>query len=166
MVACRARVADELGELCISGPQVMTEYLGRPDATAEIMRPDGFLRTGDLGYYNEEGYIYIVDRLKELIKVKGFQVAPAEIEGKLLEMDEVADAAVIGVPDDRAGELPKAFVVLKPEKELTVDILKSKLRENLAEFKVPDQVVFMEAIPKSASGKILRKDLRAAEAKA
>ena len=153
----------ELGELCISGPQVMTGYLNRPDATAETIRPDGFLRTGDLAYYTEDGYVFITERLKELIKVKGLQVAPAEVEGCLLELDEVADAAVIGVPDERAGELPKAFVVLAAGVEMTADGIRSALGEKLAPHKLPGEVEFVEAIPKSASGKILRKDLRAAE---
>lgn len=150
----------ELGELVIRGPQVMLGYLGRPEATAETIRPDGFLRTGDLAYFDEGGNIYIADRLKELIKVKGYQVAPAELEGRLLEIEQVADAAVIGVPDERAGELPKAFVVKKPDVELSEEAVRAALAEKLAPYKLPDQVVFVDEIPKSASGKILRRMLK------
>ena len=156
--------AGELGELVIGGPQVMKGYLGREEATAETIGPDGFLRTGDLAYYDEGGNIFIVDRLKELIKVKGLQVAPAEIEGRLLEIDEVADAAVIGIADERAGQLPKAYVVLQPGKELSADGVRAALSKTLAEYKLPSEIEFCDAVPKSASGKILRKDLRAAVA--
>ena len=137
----------------------MKGYLNRPDATAETIRPDGFLRTGDVAYRDAQGSLFFVDRLKELIKVKGFQVAPAEVEGRLLELPQVADAAVIGVDDERAGQVPKAFVVLKPEHTLTADELVDGLRGSLAEYKLPAKVAFVEAIPKSASGKILRRML-------
>ena len=147
------------GELLIRGPQVMKGYLNRPEATAETIRDDGFLRTGDLAYYDESGNIFLVDRLKELIKVKGFQVAPAEVEGRLLELPQVADAAVIGVNDERSGQVPKAFVVLKEGESLTSAQAVDALRETLSEFKLPGEVVFVEAIPKSPSGKILRRML-------
>ena len=147
------------GELLIRGPQVMKGYLNRPEATAETIRDDGFLRTGDLAYYDESCNIFLVDRLKELIKVKGFQVAPAEVEGRLLELPQVADAAVIGVNDERSGQVPKAFVVLKEGESLTSAQAVDALRETLSEFKLPGEVVFVEAIPKSPSGKILRRML-------
>jgi acyl-CoA synthetase (AMP-forming)/AMP-acid ligase II len=148
------------GELAIRGPQVMLGYLGREEATAETIRADGFLRTGDLASYDESGNIFISDRLKELIKVKGFQVAPAELEGRLLEIYEVEDAAVIGVPDERAGELPKAFVVKKAGVALSAEGVRAALAEKLAEYKLPDQIEFVDAIPKSASGKTLRRMLK------
>ena len=155
--------AGEVGELLIRGPQVMQGYLGRPDATAETIRPDGFLRSGDIAYRDAENRLFFVDRLKELIKVKGFQVAPAEVEGALLKIDQVADAAVIGVPDERSGQVPKAFVVLQPNAALSADEVRAALGETLAAYKLPAVVEFVEAIPKSPSGKILRKDIRAAE---
>lgn len=93
----------------------MQGYLNRPDATKDTIDPDGFLHTGDIAYYDEDEHIFVVDRLKELIKVKGFQVPPAELEALLLEHPNIADVAVIGIPDERAGELPKAFVVTTPD---------------------------------------------------
>ena len=103
------------GEVCVRGPQVMRGYLNRPDATAATIDPEGWLHTGDIGYADDDGHFFIVDRAKELIKYKGFQVAPAELEALLLTHACVADAAVIPYPDDEAGEVPKAFVVLKGE---------------------------------------------------
>ncbi len=148
------------GELLIRGPQVMLGYLNRPDATAETIRADGFLRTGDLGYYDEEGNVFLQERLKELIKVKGFQVAPAEIEGLLLEHEQLDDACVIGVADEASGEVPKAFVVRKAEASLSEDGVRDYLALKLAPYKVPRDVEFVDAIPKSPSGKILRRMLR------
>ena len=95
----------------VKGPQVMQGYLNNPTATAETITPDGWLRTGDIAYVDEDGFVFVVDRLKELIKVKGFQVAPAELEAALVAMEGITDAAVIGVPDDEAGEQPIAFVI-------------------------------------------------------
>jgi 4-coumarate--CoA ligase len=121
---------------------------------------DGWLRTGDLGVVDEEGYLYIRDRLKELIKVKGFQVAPAEVEAALLSLPGVADAAVIGLPDEEAGERPAAFVVRQPGSEVSETEITEVLRGRLASYKVPVSISFIEAVPKSASGKILRRVLR------
>lgn len=149
----------EEGEVWIRGPQVMLGYHNRPEATAAMIR-DGWLRTGDLGVVDEDGYLYIRDRLKELIKVKGFQVAPAEVEAQLLGLAGVVDAAVIGVPDDEAGERPMAFVVRQAGSSLTDDAIREALRQNLASYKVPDRIEFIESIPKSASGKILRRVLK------
>ncbi len=150
----------EEGELCIRGPQVMQGYLNRPDATSESMLAEGFLRTGDLARLDEEGTVWIGDRVKELIKVKGFQVAPAELEGLLLEIPEVADACVIGVADERAGEVPKAFVVRAAGSSIDVEALQRYLHPKLADFKHPQLYEFVDTIPKSASGKILRRLLR------
>jgi 4-coumarate--CoA ligase len=149
----------EEGEVWIKGPQVMLGYLNRPEATEAMIR-DGWLRTGDLGVVDADGYLFIRDRLKELIKVKGFQVAPAEVEAQLLRLAGVADAAVIGVPDDEAGERPLAFVVSQPGAELTDTAINEALRGQLASYKLPSRVLFIDAIPKSASGKILRRVLR------
>jgi acyl-CoA synthetase (AMP-forming)/AMP-acid ligase II len=149
----------EEGEVWIRGPQVMLGYLNRPEATAAMIQ-DGWLRTGDLGVVDADGYLFIRDRLKELIKVKGFQVAPAEVEAQLLGMSGIADAAVIGVPDDEAGERPMAFVVRQPGSDLAEEAIRDTLRQHLASYKVPTRIEFIEAIPKSASGKILRRVLR------
>lgn len=149
----------EEGEVWVKGPQVMLGYLNRPEATEAMIR-DGWLRTGDLGVVDADGYLTIRDRLKELIKVKGFQVAPAEIEAQLLDVPGVADCAVIGVPDDEAGERPMAFVVRQAGSEITAEALVDALRGRLASYKLPSRIAFIEAIPKSASGKILRRVLR------
>ncbi|HBF79327.1 MAG TPA: 4-coumarate--CoA ligase family protein, partial [Streptomyces sp.] len=110
------------GEILIRGPQVMKGYLGRPDATAAMIDPDGWLHTGDVGRVDEDGWLYVVDRVKELIKYKGYQVAPADLEALLLTHDAIADAAVIGVRDDDGNEVPKAYVVRRQDTEdLTAD---------------------------------------------
>jgi 4-coumarate--CoA ligase len=149
----------EEGEVWVKGPQVMLGYLNRPEATEAMIR-DGWLRTGDLGVIDADGYLTIRDRLKELIKVKGFQVAPAEVEAQLLRLPGVADAAVIGVPDDEAGERPVAFVVPQAGRSLTEAEVLDGLRPHLASYKLPARVEFVAAVPKSASGKILRRVLR------
>jgi acyl-CoA synthetase (AMP-forming)/AMP-acid ligase II len=148
------------GEIWVRGPQVMKGYLNNPEATAETITEAGWLRTGDIGHVDEDGWFFIVDRLKELIKYKGFQVPPAELEGLLLTHPAVADAAVIGIPDLEAGELPKAFVVLKPGTEATEGELKFHVAEHVAHYKQIHDVQFVDEIPKSASGKILRRMLR------
>lgn len=148
------------GELWVRGPQVMQGYLGNAAATRETLTEDGWLRTGDLAQVDEDGYFSMVDRLKELIKVKGFQVPPAELEELLLTHPSIADAAIIGIPDDEAGERPKAFVVLKPGVALEPEALKAFVAEHVATYKRLGAVQFVDAIPKSASGKILRRVLR------
>ncbi len=148
------------GELWVRGPMVMKGYLNNPEATAATIDADGWLHTGDVGFIDDDGHLTVVDRVKELIKVKGFQVAPAELEALLLTHPAVADAAVIGVPDDEAGELPRAFVVLKPGQELAATDITDFTREHVATYKVIHDVVFTDAIPKSPSGKILRRMLR------
>ena len=150
---------DQPGEVWVKGPQVMIGYHNRPEATAAMVQ-DGWLRTGDLGTVDADGYLFIRDRLKELIKVKGFQVAPAEVEAELLGLQGVADAAVIGIPDDEAGERPMAFIVRQPGSEITEDEIISALRPRLASYKLPVGISFIDAVPKSASGKILRRVLR------
>lgn len=152
---------DEVGELLVRGPQVMKGYLNNPSATANCLDADGWLRTGDIVRIDADGYTFVVDRAKELIKVKGFQVAPAELEALIVTHPDVADVAVIGVPDDEAGERPKAFVVAKPDTALNADDVRAFVAERAATYKRLDEVVFVESIPKSASGKILRRVLRA-----
>ncbi len=151
---------DQDGELWIRGPQVMKGYLNNPQATAGTVDADGWLHTGDIGHVDADGHYFIVDRLKELIKYKGFQVAPAELEALLLTHPAVADAAVIGIPDEEAGEIPKAFVVLKPGATATDQELMDHVAASVATYKQVRMVEFIEAVPKSASGKILRRQLR------
>lgn len=150
---------DQEGELWIKGPQVMQGYLNNAQATAETITDDGWLRTGDIAKFDADGYMFITDRLKELIKFKGFQVAPAELEATLVAIEGITDAAVIGIPDDEAGELPIAFVVAG-DPAPTEDAIKAHLEAQLAHYKQVHQIHFVEEIPKSASGKILRRVLR------
>ena len=150
------------GELWVRGPQVMTGYLNNPTATAETIDDDGWLHTGDIAIIDEHGHMSIVDRLKELIKYKGFQVAPAELEALLITHPKIVDVAVIGVPDDEAGELPKAFVTPAPNETVTLEEVQALVSEHLVSYKQIRELEILDAIPKSASGKILRKDLRKA----
>jgi acyl-CoA synthetase (AMP-forming)/AMP-acid ligase II len=145
------------GEIWVRGPQVMKGYLERPQATADMIDADGWLKTGDIGSMDDDGYLTIVDRLKELIKYKGLQVAPAELEALLLSHPAVADAAVIPMPDEEAGEVPKAFVVRRAP--IATEDLLAFVGERVAPYKRIRQLVFVDAIPKSASGKILRRVL-------
>jgi acyl-CoA synthetase (AMP-forming)/AMP-acid ligase II len=147
----------EGGEIWVRGPLVMQGYLGRPDATAATIDPEGWLHTGDVGYVDEDGDVFIVDRVKELIKYKGLQVAPAELEAILLGHPAVADAAVIPSPDEEAGEVPKAFVVLKTP-TASEDIM-AFVAERVAPHKKIRLLETIDAIPKSATGKILRRVL-------
>jgi 4-coumarate--CoA ligase len=151
---------DTDGEIWIRGPQVMKGYLNNPTATAETIDADGWLHTGDIGHIDADGHLFVVDRLKELIKYKGFQVPPAELEALLLTHPKVADAAVIGIPDPEAGELPAAFVVLRPDVEATAEEIQAFVAGQVASYKQIRQLTFIDAVPKSASGKILRRLLR------
>jgi acyl-CoA synthetase (AMP-forming)/AMP-acid ligase II len=145
------------GELWVRGPQVMQGYLNQPEATRAVINPHGWFRTGDIGYADEDAYFYVIDRLKELIKYKGLQVAPAELEAVLLTHPAVADAAVIPSPDEEAGEVPKAFVVLRGE--ATPDELMAFVADKVAPYKKIRRLEVIDQIPKSASGKILRRVL-------
>ena len=147
--------ANETGEIWIHGPQVMRGYLGNPEATREMIDADGWLRSGDVGYVDELGELFVVDRLKELIKYKGRQVAPAELEAILLSHPAVADAGVIPSPDKEAGEVPKAFVVLKGE--ATAEDLMEFVAQQVSPHKRIRLVEFVKEIPKTAAGKILRR---------
>jgi acyl-CoA synthetase (AMP-forming)/AMP-acid ligase II len=149
----------EEGEFCVKGPQVMQGYLDLPDKTRECLTEDGWLMTGDIAKIDADGYVYITDRLKELIKYKGFQVAPAELEEVLCSHPGVADATVIPVEDDEAGELPRAYVVRKTD-DVTEDSVSAFVAERVAPHKkLRGGVVFIDAIPKTASGKILRREV-------
>jgi acyl-CoA synthetase (AMP-forming)/AMP-acid ligase II len=148
---------ENTGELCIKGPQVMLGYLDEPEKTRECLTEDGWLHSGDIGYVDEDGYYYIVDRLKELIKYKGFQVAPAELEAVICSFDKVTDCAVIPVVDEQGGEVPRAYVV-KGEEGLSEEEVLAFVEERVAPHKkLRGGVVFIDAIPKNPSGKILRR---------
>jgi len=135
-------------------------YLNLPEATAETLDADGFLHTGDIATVSSTGVVSIVDRLKELIKYKGYQIPPAELEALLLTHPEVADVAVVGAYDDDHQEVPKAFVVRQPGSELDAAAVMDFVAAHVAPHKKVRQVEFLDAIPKSASGKILRRELR------
>jgi acyl-CoA synthetase (AMP-forming)/AMP-acid ligase II len=145
------------GEICIRGPQVMKGYLNRPEATAAMIDPEGWLHTGDVGYVDEDGCFFVVDRVKELIKYKGLQIAPAELEAVLLAHPAISDAAVIPMANDEAGEVPKAFVVLR-EARPAEEIL-GFVAERVAPYKKIRCLEVVDQIPKSPSGKILRRVL-------
>jgi 4-coumarate--CoA ligase len=158
----------EPGEILARGPQVVMGYLNNPKATKETFDEDGWLHTGDVGSIDAEGMITILDRIKELIKVKGVGVAPAELEDLLLGHPKVEDCGVVGILDDYAGELPKAFVVLKPGVAESTDTGKDIVdfvKNKKVRYKWVKEVEFVKEIPKSASGKILRKILREMERK-
>ncbi|XP_024936948.1 4-coumarate--CoA ligase 1 isoform X2 [Cephus cinctus] len=149
------------GELLIRGPQLMQGYLNDRSSTENSIDVHGWLHTGDVTYYDEDGYFFIVDRTKELIKVKGNQVSPTELEGIILEVTGVADVAVIGVPDTMAGELPKAFIVKHPGAIVTPEIINDYITPKVAPYKkLAGGITFIEAIPRNPSGKVLRNQLK------
>jgi 4-coumarate--CoA ligase len=154
------RGVGEEGELWVRGPQVMKGYLNNEQATRDTIDDDGWLHTGDIAIVDEHSHVAIVDRVKELIKYKGFQVPPAELEALIIAHPKIADVAVIGVPDVEAGELPKAFVVVKPGEEVTAEEVQDHVAEHVTSYKHIRIVEFVDEIPKSASGKILRRMLR------
>lgn len=147
------------GEICIKGPQVMSGYWQRDDETAKVMTRDGYLKTGDIGIMNEEGYIKIIDRKKDMIVVSGFKVFPNEIEEVVSHHPKVFEVAAIGVPDDKTSEAVKLFIV-KKDQTLTAEEVINYCRENLTNYKIPRHIEFRTELPKSNVGKILRKDLR------
>ncbi|KAF8379021.1 hypothetical protein HHK36_028448 [Tetracentron sinense] len=149
------------GEICIRGPQIMKGYLNDTEATASTIDVEGWLHTGDIGYIDDDEEVFIVDRIKELIKFKGFQVPPAELEALLVSHTSIADAAVVPQKDAVAGEVPVAFVVRSNTSELTEEAVKEFIAKQVVFYKKLHKVHFVHAIPKSPSGKILRKDLRA-----
>ena len=149
----------EIGEICIKGPQVMEGYWQRPTETAEVMLPGGWLRTGDVGRMDEDGFVWIEDRKKDMILVSGFNVYPNEIENVVVELDGILEAAAIGIADERSGEAVKIFAVRKDESTTEQDIL-DHCRENLTGYKRPKIVEFRDELPKTNVGKILRRELR------
>jgi long-chain acyl-CoA synthetase len=149
----------EPGEVCVRGPQVMRGYWNRPEETAEVLSADGWLRTGDIGTLDEQGYLRLVDRKKDLILVSGFNVYPGEVEAVLAEHPGVLEVGVIGVPNARSGEVPKA-VVVPSDPTLTAETLDAWCRERLTAYKCPRHFVFVDDLPKSNVGKILRRELR------
>ncbi|KAG6791184.1 hypothetical protein POTOM_000296 [Populus tomentosa] len=148
------------GEICIRGDQIMKGYLNDPEATSRTIDKEGWLHTGDIGYIDDDDELFIVDRLKELIKYKGFQVAPAELEALLIAHPEISDAAVVGLKDENAGEVPVAFVVKSEKSQATEDEIKQYISKQVIFYKRIKRVFFIEAIPKAPSGKILRKNLK------
>jgi long-chain acyl-CoA synthetase len=152
----------EIGELLVKGPHVMKGYWKAPEESNRVLR-DGWLYTGDIARVDADGYVYIVDRKKEMIKYQGFSIAPAEVEAILFKHPAVADCAVIGKPDEAAGEIPKALVLLRPGEDVSAEMLMDFVSNRIAGYKKVREVEFVTAIPKTASGKILRRVLIEAE---
>jgi fatty-acyl-CoA synthase len=150
----------EPGEIIVSGPNVMSGYWRLPDATAEVLTGDGWFRTGDVGVADDDGYVRIADRIKDMIISGGENVYPAEVENSLYDHPDIAECAVVGVPDDRWGEVGRAFVVPRPGTEPATEALLAHVRERLAAYKVPKSVVFLGELPRTPSGKIIKSELR------
>ncbi|ORU92036.1 MAG: long-chain-fatty-acid--CoA ligase [Cycloclasticus sp. symbiont of Bathymodiolus heckerae] len=148
------------GEICIKGPQVMQGYWNMPEETAKIFTEDGWLKTGDIGIMDEHGFFYIVDRIKDMILVSGFNVYPNEIEAIISEHEDVLECGVIGIPDEKCGEAVKAFVVRKDDSLTEKDII-NFCKENLTGYKMPHKIVFIKELPKTNVGKVLRRALKA-----
>lgn len=155
----KALAMNQTGELWLKGPTIMKGYFNNAEATASTLDSNGWLRTGDLCYIDEDGHIFVVDRLKELIKYKGYQVPPAELEALLLTHPEIVDAAVIPYPDKEAGQVPMAYVVRKTGNNLSDKAVMNFVAKQVAPYKRVRRVAFVDSIPKNPSGKILRKDL-------
>ncbi|TMW91517.1 hypothetical protein EJD97_014257, partial [Solanum chilense] len=155
----KALPVNKTGELWLRGPTIMKGYFSNEEATASILDSDGWLRTGDLCYIDEDGFIFVVDRLKELIKYKGYQVPPSELEALLLTHQEISDAAVIPFPDKEAGQFPMAYVVRKTGSTISESAVMDFIAKQVAPYKRIRRVAFLASIPKNPSGKILRKDL-------
>ena len=152
-------VLGEIGEICIRGPQVMEGYWQNPEETANVMLPGGWFRTGDIGRMDENGFFYIEDRKKDMILVSGFNVYPNEIEGIVVEMEGILEAAAIGIADEKSGEVVKLFVV-RSDPSITEEDVENYCRENLTGYKVPKEIEFRDELPKTNVGKILRRALR------
>jgi fatty-acyl-CoA synthase len=150
----------EVGEIATRSASNMVGYWNLPDATARTLGRDNWLRTGDAGYLDKDGFLYIHDRIKDMIISGGENIYPAEVESAICDHPDVAEVAVIGIPDDTWGEAVKAVVVLKPGKELGATDLMKFTRERIAGFKAPKTIDFIAALPRNASGKILRRQLR------
>jgi acyl-CoA synthetase (AMP-forming)/AMP-acid ligase II len=152
--------ADEEGELLFRGDTVMLGYLDDPEATAETIDADGWLHTGDIGRVDKNGYLKITDRLKDVFFVGGFNVYPAEVEQVLARLDGVVESAVVGVPDDRLGEVGKVYVVRRAGSSLTEDDVIAYAKERVANFKVPRHVEMVDSLPRNLAGKVLKRELR------
>jgi long-chain acyl-CoA synthetase len=150
---------NETGEICVKGPQVMQGYWQRPDETAGVMLPDGWIRTGDIGRIDERGFVYLEDRKKDMITVSGFKVYPNEVEEVATQLPGVFEAAAVAEPDERSGEIVALYVVRK-DPSLTQEQIIAHLRKHLTSYKVPKHVYFRTDLPKSNVGKILRRELR------
>jgi long-chain acyl-CoA synthetase len=155
----REQGVGEVGELLTYGPQVMQGYWQKPEDTAETLPGGGWIRTGDIVQMDDEGYVTILDRKKEMIKYKGYQIAPAELEALLMEHPAVMDSAVIPKRDAESGEVPKAFILLRQGQDASVEDLMRFVEERVAPYKKVREIEFVEAIPKTPSGKILRREL-------
>jgi acyl-CoA synthetase (AMP-forming)/AMP-acid ligase II len=151
---------DEVGEVLVRTPQLMSGYWRKPEADAAALTTDGWLRSGDAGHLDADGYLYVSDRIKDMIISGGENIYPAEIERVLAEYPDVADVAVVGVPDDTWGEVGKAIVVPKPDVEFDGDALLAYCRQHLAAFKVPKSVTVVADLPRNATGKVLKRQLR------
>ncbi|MCY7299322.1 MAG: AMP-binding protein, partial [Ilumatobacteraceae bacterium] len=152
-------LADDSGEIWVKGPNVFKGYLNEPEATARVLTADGWLRTGDIAVVDDEGFLYLVDRAKDLIIVSGFNVYPAEVEEVLMEHPDVQEVGVVGVPHPHTGEAVKAFVVLRPGATAHEDTLISWCLDNLARYKCPAKILFVDELPRNVSGKLLRRSL-------
>ena len=152
--------ADILGEVHVRGPNVMAGYWNRPDATAEAIDPDGWFKTGDVAYVDKEGFIYICDRVKDMIISGGENIYPSEVEGILFKHHAIVDVAVIGAPDEKWGETTVAVVVLKPDATLSIDELRDFAGPMLARYKLPRRLEVVSVLPRSATGKVLKFELR------
>ena len=151
--------AGERGEIVMRGPKVFKGYWRDADATAAAFT-GGWFHTGDIGVCDDDGYLFIVDRLKDMIVSGGENIAGSEVERVLYEHDSVLEVAVVARPDDRWGEVPVAFVVLRPDATATADVLLEHCREQLARYKVPKDITFLDALPRNPSGKVLKRELR------
>jgi len=152
------------GEIALRGPKVVSGYWKNPEATAAAFTADGWFRTGDIGHLDKDGYLYIDDRKKDMIVSGGENVATSEVERVLYECDAVLEAAVVATPDERWGEVPRAFIVLKQGQDVTAEALIAHCRARLAGFKTPKEIVFLDALPRNPSGKVLKRELRRTDA--
>jgi len=152
----------DVGEIVIKGPQVMMGYYKNPEETAEVLK-DGWVYSGDMGCLDEDGYLKIVDRKKDMIIAGGYNIYPVELDGVLFDHPKILEAATIGVRDDYRGETVKAFVVVKEKETLTEEDVITYCREYLAPYKVPKSIEFVDELPKSAVGKVLRRKLKEME---
>jgi long-chain acyl-CoA synthetase len=153
----------EQGELCVRGTCVTQGYLNKPEATGQVFDPEGWFRSGDVAYMDDDGYAYIVDRKKDMINVGGEKVFPSEVEDMMLVHPQIKDVVIIGIADELKGEVPKAFIQLKEGETTTAEEVRAFCKSRMAPYKVPVAVEFIDEIPRSAAGKALRRLLRERE---